>query len=150
MMDLNRIKDIVEVYFGIKDISLRTRKANYVLARTVYVVVARKITKFPMTVVGDIVGLHHSSVVHMINKIYESWLAFPVAYSKELNAVNTIIEDIANTDKIDYKLEDAKDLLIQAYRAKNLLKQKEIAELERIIEIRNERIKYLEKYAPIL
>jgi len=150
MKDLNRIINLVEIYFDLDDIKKRCRKKNYVIARTIYVIISRKITKLSMTVIGDYVGLHHASVVHMQNNIYDKWRTFPHIYKAELNALNAIMEDIADTDKLDLELEDAKDLLIQAYRAKNVLKQKEIAELERVIEIRNNRIKYLEKYAPIV
>lgn len=74
------------------DISKRTRKRNYVYARAVYFKLCREYTKLSLDDIGQTMDMDHASVVHSINKVFES----VVIYDK-------FLEDLYNDYKFSNK-----------------------------------------------
>ncbi len=74
------------------DISKRTRKRNYVYARAVYFKLCREYTKLSLDDIGQTMGMDHASVVHSINKVFDS----VVLYDK-------FLEDLYNDYKFSNK-----------------------------------------------
>lgn len=149
MIDLNKIKKIVELHFGLKDISIQSRKSNYVNARVTYMVLAKKLVKVSHTVIGDIIDRDHTTVTHGLNKTYSQWLATPAYFSKQIESLDKLHEDIVALMPDIVKEDNTAELLLQSYRTRSVIQKKQILELERVIDLKNKEIKKLMKYAPI-
>lgn len=142
---IQTIKQLVEVESGLPDISLRTRKQVTVDARIIYAMLCLKHTKgISYERIAKGVNRDHSSVVHY-KKLFDSWQQFPRLYSDKLESykrVNDILE--RERDEID----DSTDLYLM-YKKENIILRKENAALQATLKKLEERIKQLQKYAPI-
>jgi L-cysteine desulfidase len=67
-MKLKQIRDFVENYTDL-DIGVHSRKRNVVDTRAIYFYLCRKHTNLSTQVIGESLGLHHSSVLHSVKKI---------------------------------------------------------------------------------
>ena len=52
------------------DITKRTRKRNYVYARTIYFKLCREYTKLSLSDIGETMNMDHASVVHAIGNVF--------------------------------------------------------------------------------
>lgn len=73
-MDLIAIKRLVERASGLDDISKKTRKKEYVIARCAYYILAQSNTKCTNSAIGELVCVDHAGVYHAINNTVPSFL----------------------------------------------------------------------------
>lgn len=148
MINLKGIKELVETYYDIEDISIKCRHQNYVDARTVFIVLAKELTDYSYTIIGDYINRHHSSITHAINEIHSQWQASKYHYRKQLDVIDTIYKQLS-TDNEEEEEEKPFEVIIQSLKSKIILREKEIKELYRLMEIKDEKIKELNKYKPV-
>jgi uncharacterized protein HemX len=148
MINLKVIKELVETYYDIEDISVKSRQQNYVDARTVFTVLARSLTDYSYTIIGDYINRHHTSITHHINVIHNQWKKSKYHYRRQLGVIDTIYKQLSN-DAEEQEEEKPFEVIIQSLKSKIILKEKEIKELYRLLEIKDEKIKELNKYKPV-
>lgn len=148
MLDLLKVKKLVESYYNIKDISIKKRSQVYVDARTVYIVLAKRLTNYNYTIIGEYIKRDHSSVTHAINSIYSQWKNQFYYFRGQLDVIESIHQEIAG-DPLKLEVDEPIDLIVQSLRAKIILKDKEIKELIRVLELKDKKILELKKYEPV-
>lgn len=148
MINLKKIKELVEFYYGLEDISIRKRTQDYVDARTIYVVLSRELTEYSYAVISSHINRDHSSITHAINVIYNQWRSQKYRFRRQLQIIDTIYEILADK-KEEAEQEIPSEAVIQSLKSKLILKDKEIKELYRLLEAKDEKIKELNKYKPV-
>ena len=148
MINLKVIKKLVETYYDIEDISVKSRQQNYVDARTVFIVLARELTDYNYTIIGDYINRHHSSITHAINEIHDQWQKSKYHYRRQLDVIDTIYKQLSSNDE-EQEEEKPFEVIIQSLKSRIILREKEIKELYRLLEIKDEKIKELNKYKPV-
>ena len=93
-MDLKKIKEVVEINVGLKNIQTRVRKQPFVDARTIYFILAKRLTNFTYETIAEIVDRDHSSVTHAINEIFEGWKMQPNLFKHQLQLIDAIENQI--------------------------------------------------------
>lgn len=148
-MNLKKIKDLVEMNVGIKSIETRRRTQEFVDARTIYFVLAKRLTFFTYETIGDLVNRDHSSVTHAINEIHGGWLVQPNHFKKQLKYIDTIEKQLLELDSINEEKTDVLKKVLEEYEIKLIMKNKIIDRLNEEIEKKQKRIDELSKYEPI-
>lgn len=149
MMDLKKIKRVVEMNTNVKDLSVRSRKQSLVDARTIYFVLAKRLTTFSYSIISELVNRDHSSVTHAINEIYSSWLLTPNYFKSQLQLIDAIEKQIMDIDSIDDSDTDLIKKVLHEYEIKLIIKNKIIDSLNDRIDFLDQRVKTLKKYEPI-
>jgi chromosomal replication initiation ATPase DnaA len=89
------------------DIKVRTRKTDYIYARSLYFKIAREHTAISFNKIGRKVNLNHSTVMHGINKV------FPVVLKYEPKLKNIydsfVFENITDIGRLIYLSKELKD-----------------------------------------
>lgn len=148
-MNLKKIKKIVEMNTNVKDLSVRSRKQNLVDARTIYFVLAKRLTTFSYSTISELVNRDHSSVTHAINEIYSSWLFSPNYFKNQLQMIDAIEKQILDIDSIDEDDGDLIKKLLHEYEIKLIIKNKIIDSLNEKVDFLEEKVQALKKYEPI-
>lgn len=148
MKELKKIKETVEKYFNYKDIGIKNRKREIVEARVIYMFLAAELTSYSYESIAHVINRDHSTVTHAINVIYDQWKSQPYYFKNQLTAIKTIHKIIAEDEDID-ELFDI-DLILQKYKARVILQDKQINGLIETLEKKDKLIKELQKFAPIL
>lgn len=70
--NLNYILSTVCSYYGLEkeNVKSNSRKANYIEARQLFFYIARNHSESSLIKIGEMVNRDHSTVVHLINKVY--------------------------------------------------------------------------------
>lgn len=106
------------------DIANRIKTDNYVTARFIYYLLCRKlIPNFTYQRCGEVIGRNHATVIHGINRLHDTLMP----YDKTLvHQYKTLLKNLNEDAYFSYfKQDDAKDELIQYYKAKyNFVKMK--------------------------
>ena len=131
MINLKNIKELVETYYDIDDISVKCRTQNYVDARTVFVVLAKELTDYSYSIIGDYINRHHSSITHAINEIHDQWQKSKYHYRRQLDVIDTIYKQLS-TDDEEQEEEKPFEVIVQSLKSKLIIKEKEIKELYRV------------------
>jgi uncharacterized coiled-coil protein SlyX len=141
---IDTIKNLVEQETNIEDISTRVRKQQLVDARVIYTVLALRHTKYSYERIGGKINRDHSTIVHH-QRIYSQWRQQPEMFTAHLRTLQKLDDVITGKEKI-VKV-DRKT--IDKLTTKNALLKKENKELLSTIDRLQDKIKELEKYAPI-
>lgn len=148
-MNLKKIKQVVEMNTNVKDLSVRSRKQNLVDARTIYFVLAKRLTTFSYSIISELVNRDHSSVTHGINEIYSGWLLTPNNFKTQLQLIDAIEKQIMDIDSVDENDGDLVKKILHEYEIKLIIKNKIIDSLNERIGYLEGRVKDLKKYEPI-
>ena len=148
MINVKKIKELVEFYYGLEDISTRKRTQDYVDARTIYAVLCRELTDYSYAVISSHINRDHSSITHAMNVIYNQWRSQKYRFRRQLQIIDTIYEILAEK-KEQEKEEVPSEAIIKSLKSKLILKDKEIKELYRLLEAKDEKIQELNKYKPV-
>jgi len=148
-MNLKKIKQVVEMNTNVKDLSVRSRKQNLVDARTIYFVLAKRLTTFSYSIISELVNRDHSSVTHGINEIYSGWLLTPNNFKTQLQLIDAIEKQIMDINSVDESDGDLVKKILHEYEIKLIIKNKIIDSLNDRIEFLEGRVQYLKKYEPI-
>lgn len=148
-MDLRKIKQVVEMNTNVKDLSVRSRKQNLVDARTIYFVLAKRLTTFSYSIISELVNRDHSSVTHGINEIYSSWLLTPNYFKSQLQLIDAIEKQIMDINSVNESDGDLVKKILHEYEIKLIIKNKIIDSLNDRIEFLEKRVENLKKYEPI-
>lgn len=148
-MDLKKIKQVVEMNTNVKDISVRSRKQNLVDARTIYFVLAKRLTSFSYSIISELVNRDHSSVTHGINEIYSGWLLTPNYFKSQLQLIDAIEKQIMDINSVNESDGDLVKKILHEYEIKLIIKNKIIDSLNDRIEFLEKRVENLKKYEPI-
>ena len=148
MKELRQIKKTVEKYFNFKDIGVKTRTRELVEARVVYMFLAAELTSYSYESIAHVINRDHSTVTHAINVIYDQWKSQPYYFRSQLTAIKTIHKIIADEEDIEDFFD--MELILQKYKARVILQNKQIDGLIETLVKKDELIKKLQKYAPIL
>tara|TARA_Y100001973_G_C5198660_1_gene336065 strand:- start:1543 stop:1992 length:450 start_codon:yes stop_codon:yes gene_type:complete len=96
MKALEEIKDMVNAELRL-DINSKTRKSQYVYARTVYYRLCKEFTGYSLYSIAGVLKKNHATVLHGL-KMFNRFKLQPKLYSNELKAYQKIhkqLEDIA-------------------------------------------------------
>ena len=148
MKELKKIKETVEKYFEYKDIGVKNRKRELVEARVIYMFLAAELTSYSYESIAHVINRDHSTVTHAINVIYDQWKSQPYYFKNQLIAIKTIHKIIADEENLE-ELFDV-ELILQKYKARVILQDKQINGLIETIEKKDKLIKELSKYAPLI
>ena len=148
-MDLKKIKEVVEINVGLKNIETRVRKQPFVDARTIYFILAKRLTNFTYETISEIVDRDHSSVTHAINEIFEGWKMQPNLFKHQLQLIDAIENQIMDLNSVKESSDDVLQKLLHEYEIKLIMKNKIIDRLNEKIESLDKRIDELKKYEPI-
>ena len=93
--ELKYIREQVEDYFDISDLSIKNRKANFVIARKIYGILSVKSFKTLVSTqkMGREIKRDHSTIIHYW-KSYKAWQTFPSAYPEELKHLEQIEKEM--------------------------------------------------------
>lgn len=93
--EIRYIKEQVEDYFKIEDLSIKNRHENFVVARKIYSILCVKSYKtFVSTAkIGREIKRDHATILHYW-KAYQSWKTFPSAYTEELGYLKEIEKEM--------------------------------------------------------
>ena len=147
-VNLQTIKELVEVETGIKDISRRKRSNDMVDARVLYYVLAKERAKASYTAMANFINKNHATALHSYKIIYESWKLFPVQNSSNLESLDRLLDIIDNDINELANSEDARKLFLK-YKERNSLLKKENSLLKDRLEKLNKEVERLKKYEPI-
>jgi chromosomal replication initiation ATPase DnaA len=90
------------------DIKVRTRKTDYIYARSLYFKIAREHTAISFNKIGRKVNLNHATVMHGINKV------FPVVLKYEPKIKNIydsfVFENILDIGRLIYLTKELNEL----------------------------------------
>lgn len=92
----NILFDVVENITGFSKEQLisKSRKGELVMARHICFYVLKKRTSYSLSRIGHAIGLRdHSTVLHGLGKINESWLPFEKQYKTELALLQAILAE---------------------------------------------------------
>ena len=148
-MNLKKIKNIVEINVGLKNIETKRRKQPMVDARTIYFVLAKRLTNFTYETIAELVNRDHSSVTHAINEIYEGWKLQPNQFKHQLQLIDAIENQIMDINSVEESSNDVVKKLLHEYEIKVIMKNKIIDRLNEKIDSLEKRIDELKKYEPI-
>jgi hypothetical protein len=131
------IKHETEKIAGIEDISSKTRSREYVFARYLYIRAAREFTDYAMSAIGGGINRDHATVMHSLvnlqwdfdhNKDLQTKydeLAIILTNKLNINAVNTLDEQIAKLQDQLYSLQKRRQILINYESSDTKLQDKE-------------------------
>jgi hypothetical protein len=116
MDELKLLKREVEILTGLEDISIKTNKRDYVIARGIFFTVAKKRTPHvPLNKIGSYVGKDHAGVINSCNKLPEYLKHYP--NFREVMARLTINDP---TYEIEVLLQRLYDLENEIQQMKNI------------------------------
>ena len=147
-INLETIKELVEIETGLKDIANKDRSQQYVDARVLFYVLGKEEAKCSYTKLGKFLGKNHATVLHSYKVIYEQWKNQPQYFTRNLESLRTI-EDMISKDLDTLKKETATKELFYNYQRRNALLRKEVKALKEVIEYNSKEIKRLKQYEPI-
>jgi hypothetical protein len=88
--DIIYIKEKVEEFFGIKDLTIRNRASNYVIARKIFAILCKPFRgKIPLQVMGECIKRDHATILHYW-RCHDSWLLHDKVYNIELDLLYKI------------------------------------------------------------
>ena len=147
-INLETIKELVEIETGLKDIANKERTQEYVNARVIFYVLGKDKAKCSYTKLGKFLDKNHATVLHSYKVIYQQWKNQPQYFTKSLESLRTI-EDMITKDLDTLKKENATKELFYNYQRRNALLRKEVKALKEIIDKNTKEIKRLKQYEPI-
>lgn len=93
-MTPEEIKELVEKYYGIEDIGINNRRADYVAARVVYFMLCRRNTSASYQKMAELVNRDHSTVVHALKTYNEVWMGSPILFKRQLMDFHILEEQL--------------------------------------------------------
>ena len=150
-MRLKDLKEMVEYFTGIKDISKKKRSREFVYARAAYYLLARKYTRISLNDIGGMVGRDHATVHYALDTLV------PTVRGSNDNRIDDIFWDV-----MDLIENGPKDYAPEKWDPKTLMKVlKKLREeietvnqnpvLKRVLRLSPEKISILsERLEPIL
>ena len=133
---IKQIKQLVEVETGLKDISDKSRKREYVEARAIYFKLAREHTTKPFSTISKLINRDHSTGVHAI-KLYNTWKELPKLYIEELYRYRSVEKQLLD---IKEDIQPSPNELIVIYKKKNYILELEVIKLKEEIKTLKEEL----------
>lgn len=141
-MTTKDLKNIVEKYTGIEDISLRTNAHNISHARWMYFSFCRKYFEhLSLGHIGHTVGVNHATVIHGLKKINDELERGVYKYQGLYDIISEYLDEVMDYAKIDNKFTSVGhaieyySLKIHQMKNNHTIKVKELK--ERIDEVNN-------------
>lgn len=93
-MTIEEIKEAVEKELGIKDLSIKSRKLEYVIGRTMYFVLCKRHTSATLSIIGKLVKRDHATALHGVKIYNEVWMNNLSQFKRELITMQIIEEEL--------------------------------------------------------
>jgi len=147
-MNKETIKQLVENYFDLK-IDTKTRKREYVEARSMYFKLTRENTRLSLTSIGKEVNRHYASVLHGIRQL-EAWMEKDTMIRNNYTALKNKLKSIE--DDAEEMLESNESIVLQYAALKDEVKEQRetiqqlTKEYNELYEKHNRRERFYAKY----
>lgn len=106
-MNKKEIRNKVQDLTGIKDISIKSRKRDYVNARCIYYKLCKEMNpRDSYESISNEIKQDHSTVVHSINNIFPQLEIYDKDFYSVYKKIKSGITDVKDYKKIDSRLHD--------------------------------------------
>lgn len=129
-MTPEEIKKAVELYYSIDDIGISLRRVDYVNARVVYFVLARRNTSASLATIAGLVNRDHSTAHHNLKIYNDVWMSNQIMFERQIEDI-LILDEQFNLSGTNALVERPE--LFALVRKQELFFRREISELRRKI-----------------
>ena len=113
MITFKNIRTAVQDHYKL-NINITTRRAPYVVARTIYFKLCKELTGQPLSSIGHTLNKNHATVLHAIRIIFESWVFCNT--QEHLSIYSHLYQSLTEQDKLPQKIKTDPNEIIRNYQ----------------------------------